>query len=71
MVKMFKAGDRVIHNSYGLCKIRAIETVNDVEYGKQDYYVIYVERTKIMIPISYADTLRYPAKERAKCKKGK
>lgn len=60
---MFKVGDRVIHDSYGLCKIRAIEVVNDMDYGKQDYYVIDVGRTKIMIPVFYADTLRYPIKK--------
>ena len=61
-MKMFKIGDRVIHGSYGLCKIRGIESC-DTYYGIQDCYIIYIERTKIMIPVAHADTLRYPIKK--------
>lgn len=60
---MFKVGDRVIHNSYGLCKIKTIEVADDTDYGEQEYYVIYIEKTKIMIPVAYAGALRYPMKK--------
>jgi CarD family transcriptional regulator len=56
---MFKVGDKVIHNSYGLCEIAAIENANTY-YGKQDCYIIYMQGTKIMIPVAYAEMLRYP-----------
>lgn len=59
---MFKVGDKVIHNSYGLCEITAIENA-DTYYGKQDCYIIYMQRTKIMIPVAYANMLRYPIKK--------
>lgn len=59
---MFKVGDKAIHSSYGLCEIAAIENANTY-YGKQDCYVIYMQKTKIMIPVAYADMLRYPIKE--------
>jgi len=60
---MFKVGDRVIHNSYGLCKIRTTEIIDDTDYGEQEYYIIYIEKTKIMIPVAYAGALRYPIKK--------
>jgi RNA polymerase-interacting CarD/CdnL/TRCF family regulator len=56
---MFKIGDKVIHNSYGLCEIAAIEMQNTY-YGKQDCYIIYLNKTKIMIPVSHSEMLRYP-----------
>jgi RNA polymerase-interacting CarD/CdnL/TRCF family regulator len=56
---MFKVGDKVIHNSYGLCEIAAIEMQNTY-YGKQDCYIIYRDKTKIMIPVSHSEMLRYP-----------
>ena len=59
---MFKVGDKVIHNSYGLCEIAAIEN-QDTYYGKQDCYIIYMQKTKIMIPVSHAEILRYPIKK--------
>jgi len=59
---MFKAGDKVIHNSYGLCEIAAIENANTY-YGKQDCYIIYMQGTKVMIPVSHAEVLRYPIKK--------
>ena len=59
---MFKVGDKVIHNSYGLCEIAAIENANTY-YGKQDCYIIYMNKTKIMIPVAHADMLRYPIKK--------
>jgi CarD family transcriptional regulator len=59
---MFKVGDKVIHNSYGLCEIAAIE-MQDTYYGKQDCYILYMNKTKIMIPVSHAETLRYPIKK--------
>ena len=59
---MFKVGDKVIHNSYGLCEIAAIE-MQDTYYGKQDCYIIYMNKTKIMIPVSYSEMLRYPIKK--------
>ena len=59
---MFKVGDKVIHNSYGLCEIAAIENANTY-YGKQDCYIIYMQGTKIMIPVSHAEMLRYPIKK--------
>jgi len=60
---MFRVGDKVIHNSYGLCKIRTIEVIDDTDYGEQEYYIIYIEKTKIMIPVAYANALRYPMKK--------
>ena len=60
---MFKVGDRVVHNSYGLCRIKATEIIDDTDYGEQEYYIIYIEKTKIMIPIAYANALRYPMKK--------
>lgn len=59
---MFKVGDKVIHNSYGLCEIAAIENANTY-YGAQDCYIIYMQGTKIMIPVSHAEMLRYPIKK--------
>jgi len=56
---MFKVGDKVIHNSYGLCEIAAIEMQNTY-YGKQDCYILYMNKTKIMIPVSHSEMLRYP-----------
>lgn len=60
---MFKVGDKVVHNFYGLCNIRDIEVIDDTDYGEQEHYVIYVEKTKIMIPVAYARVLRYPMKK--------
>ncbi|MCX5704470.1 MAG: hypothetical protein NTZ92_00135 [Candidatus Omnitrophica bacterium] len=62
IIKMFKVSDKVIHNSYGLCEIAAIEMQNTY-YGKQDCYIIYMNKIKIMIPVSYAEMLRYPIKK--------
>jgi len=59
---MFKVGDKVIHNTYGLCEIAAIENA-DTYYGKQDCYIIYMQGSKIMIPLSRAEMLRYPIKK--------
>ena len=59
---MFKVGDKIIHNSYGLCEITAIETQNTY-YGKQECYIIYMDKTKIMIPVSHSEMLRYPIKK--------
>jgi len=59
---MFKVGDKIIHNSYGLCEIAAIENANTY-YGKQDCYIIYMNKTKIMIPVAHAEMLRYPIKK--------
>jgi RNA polymerase-interacting CarD/CdnL/TRCF family regulator len=59
---MFKVGDKVIHNSCGLCEIAAIENANTY-YGEQDCYIIYMQGTKIMIPVSHAEMLRYPIKK--------
>ena len=59
---MFKVGDKIIHNSYGLCEIAAIETQNTY-YGKQECYIIYMDKTKIMIPVSHSEMLRYPIKK--------
>jgi RNA polymerase-interacting CarD/CdnL/TRCF family regulator len=59
---MFKVGDKVIHNSYGLCEIAAIET-QDTYYDKQECYIIYMNKTKIMIPVSRSEMLRYPIKK--------
>ena len=59
---MFKVGDKIIHNSYGLCEIAAIET-QDTYYGKQECYIIYMQGTKIMIPVAHAEMLRYPIKK--------
>jgi len=56
---MFKVGNKVIHNSYGLCEIAAVEMQNTY-YGKQDCYIIYMNKTKIMIPVSHSEMLRYP-----------
>ena len=61
-IKMFKIGDKVIHNTYGLCEIAAIENANTY-YGKQDCYIIYMQRTKVMIPVVHAEMLRYPIKK--------
>jgi len=62
IIKMFKVGDKVIHNSYGICEIAAIENANTY-YGKQDCYIIYMQGSKIMIPVSRAEMLRYPIKK--------
>jgi len=59
---MFQIGDRVIHNSYGLCRISAIEK-EDAYSGREDCYVFYIEKTKIIIPIAHANILRYPIKK--------
>lgn len=56
---MFKVGDKVIHNSYSLCEIAAIE-MQDTYYGKQECYIIYMDKTKIMIPVFHSEMLRYP-----------
>ncbi|MDP1854091.1 MAG: CarD family transcriptional regulator [Candidatus Omnitrophota bacterium] len=56
---MFKVGDKIIHNFYGLCEIAAIE-MQDTYYGKQECYIIYMDKTKIMIPVSHSEMLRYP-----------
>ena len=56
---MFKVDDKIIHNSYGLCEIAAIE-IQDTYYGKQECYIIYMGKTKIMIPVSHSEMLRYP-----------
>jgi len=56
---MFKVDDKVIHNFYGLCEIAAIE-MQDTYYGKQDCYIIYMDKTKVMIPVSHSEMLRYP-----------
>jgi len=60
---MFKVGDKVIHNFYGLCRIRDVEIIDDTDYGEQEHYIIYIEKTKIMIPVAYASVLRYPMKK--------
>lgn len=60
---MFKVGEEVIHSSYGLCKIAAVESIDTIYYGKQDCYIIYIGDTKIMVPIAYTDILRYPIKQ--------
>jgi len=62
IIKMFKVGDKIIHNTYGLCEIAAIENANTF-YGKQDCYIIYMQGTKIMIPVTHAEMLRYPVKK--------
>jgi RNA polymerase-interacting CarD/CdnL/TRCF family regulator len=62
VIKMFKVGDKVVHNSYGLCKIAAIE-MQDTYYGKQECYIINMDETKIMIPVSHSEMLRYPIKK--------
>ena len=59
---MFNVGDKIVHNSYGLCEIAEIESQNTY-YGKQDCYIIYMQGSKIMIPVSRADMLRYPIKK--------
>ncbi|PIP21110.1 MAG: hypothetical protein COX40_01170 [Candidatus Omnitrophica bacterium CG23_combo_of_CG06-09_8_20_14_all_40_11] len=59
---MFKVGDKVIHSSYGLCEIAAIEAQNTY-YGKQDCYIIYMQKMKVMIPVAHALDLRYPIKK--------
>jgi len=61
-MKIFNPGDKVIHNSYGLCKIAAIEHA-DAYYGNQNCYIIYIKQTKIVIPVDSADMLRYPMKK--------
>jgi len=48
-----------MHNSYGLCEIAAIEN-QDTYYGKQDCYIIYMNKTKIMIPVAHSEMLRCP-----------
>jgi len=57
---MFKIGDKVIHSSYGLCEISNIETVENTYWGKQECYIIYMQKTKAMIPIIHAEVLRLP-----------
>jgi len=59
---MFKVGDKVMHNSYGLCEIAAIEN-QDTYYGKQDCYIIYMNKTKIMIPVAHSEMLRCPIRK--------
>ena len=59
---MFKVGERVIHSSYGLCRISAIGK-EDAYSGREDCYIFYIEKTKIIIPIAHADMLRYPMKK--------
>jgi len=63
VIKIFKVSDKVIHNSYGLCEIAAIEPSVDTYYGKQDCYIIYMQKTKVMIPVAHAEALRYPIKK--------
>jgi len=53
-------GDKVIHNSYGLCKIDGVQAVENAATKKQDCYVIYMGKTKVIIPFIHAGTLRYP-----------
>ena len=59
---MFEVGDKVIHSSYGLCEIAAIE-MQGTYYGKQECYIIYMDKTKIMIPVTHSEMLRYPIKK--------
>jgi RNA polymerase-interacting CarD/CdnL/TRCF family regulator len=59
---MFKVDDKIIHNSYGLCKIAAIEHA-DAYHGNQNSYILYIKQVKIMIPVDRADMLRYPMKK--------
>jgi len=59
---MFKVGDKVMHNSYGRCEIAAIEN-QDTYYGKQDCYIIYMNKTKIMIPVAHSEMLRCPIRK--------
>jgi CarD family transcriptional regulator len=59
---VFKVGDKVVHNSYGLCEIAAIE-MQDTYYGKQECYIIFMNKTKIMIPVSHSEMLRYPIRK--------
>jgi len=51
-----------MHNSYGLCEIAAIEN-QDTYYGKQDCYIIYMNKTKIMIPVAHSEMLRCPIRK--------
>ena len=51
---MYKMGEVIAHNKLGLCTIKEITQINDI-----DYYVLIsnIDNTKIMIPISNADKL--------------
>ena len=51
---MYKIGEVIAHNKLGLCTIKEITQINDI-----DYYVLIsnIDNTKIMIPISNADKL--------------
>ena len=51
---MYKIGEVIAHNKLGLCTIKEITQINDI-----DYYVLIsnIDNTKIMIPISKADKL--------------
>ena len=51
---MFKIGEVVVHNKQGLCTIKELTKINDM-----DYYVLTSSRddTKIMIPVNNANNL--------------
>lgn len=51
---MYKVGEIIAHNKLGLCTIKEITQINDI-----DYYVLIsnLDDTKIMIPVSNADKL--------------
>lgn len=57
---MFKIGDKVIHSSHGLCEIFNIGIIENTHWGKQDCYIIYIQKTKVMIPVIHAEALRFP-----------
>lgn len=51
---MFKVGEVVVHNKVGLCTIKEISRINNM-----DYYVLISKKdnTKIMIPIANSNNL--------------
>lgn len=51
---MFEIGEVIVHNKLGLCSIKDITTINDM-----DYYVLTSNKdtTKIMIPITNSNNL--------------
>lgn len=51
---MFKIGETIAHNKLGLCEVKEIKEINNM-----DYYVLISnnDNTKIMIPVSNADEL--------------
>lgn len=51
---MFEIGEVIVHNKLGLCSIKDITTINDM-----DYYVLTSKKdtTKIMIPITNSNNL--------------